>query len=421
MHKILNLTRRNSCQIVKFCTETKPPRLPDDQKLLRELCGKIRFTGPITIAEYMREVLTNPVHGFYMDKTVLGSEGHFVTSPEISQMFGESIGVWFLNEWMKMGEPKEFQLVELGPGKGTLASDILRTIARVRPEALEGMSVHFVEISTKMRQLQEVTLCGQAHGEGGQGAGGHVSKFGPKVAWYQSLRDVPKKFSFFLAHEFFDALPVNNFQKTADGWREVLIDIDPSVEGSKLRYVIARNATPACVLLEQPGVVDLMKGREKVELSTQGGTLVREISERVAEKGGIGLIADYGHTGEHGDTFRAYRKHQQVDPLDLPGTADLTADVDFGHLKSQVSSDCAWHGPATQGTFLHSCGISTRAQQLLDSTKDMYVHKNILESYDTLTNPEKMGTRFKFVSLFPATMSQIHEKYPPVGFTENEE
>merc|ERR1711892_225035 len=129
-----------------------------------------------------------------------------------------------------------------------------------------GMSVHLVEISTKMWQLQEATLCGHAHGEGGQGAGdqAHVSKFGPKVAWYQSLRDVPKQFSFFLAHEFFDALPVNNFQKTADGWREVLIDIDPSAEGSKLRYVIARKATPACVLLEQPGGVDLMKGTEKV-------------------------------------------------------------------------------------------------------------------------------------------------------------
>jgi len=346
-----------------------------------------------------------------------------VTSPEISQMFGESLAVWFLNEWMKMGEPKKFQLVELGPGKGTLTSDILRTIARVRPDALTGLSVHLVEVSSKMRQLQEATLCGHSHGMGGQGEGekSHVSKYGASVAWYNSLRDVPKQFSFFLAHEFFDALAVNKFQRTAEGWREVLIDIDPTApEGTKLRYVISRNSTPACVLMEQGGVLDIMAGREKVELSTQGGSIVREISQRVVEQGGVGLIADYGHTGEvDGDTFRAFRNHKQVDPLDLPGSADLTADVDFSFLKSQVSPDCAWHGPVTQGSFLHSCGIATRCEQLLtNSDKDL--HNNILDSYTTLTSKDKMGERFKFVSLFPATMAQIHEKYPPVGFEPEE-
>ena len=131
--------------------------------------------------------------------------------------------------------------------------------------------------------------------------------------------------------------------------------------------------------------------------------------------------------------FRAFRNHKQVHPLELPGTSDLTADVDFSYLKSQVhkymektmkltmlaqvSSDCSWFGPVTQEKFLHSCGITTRCQQLLNSNKDMYIHKNILESYDTLTNPEKMGNKFKFVGLFPNTMSEIHSKYPPVGFS----
>jgi len=407
---------------VKFCTEKKP-RIPDDKKLLRELCGKIRFTGPITIAEYMREVLTNPIHGFYMDKTVLGSEGHFVTSPEISQMFGESLAVWFLYEWMKMGEPKNFQLVELGPGKGTLTSDILRTFAKIRPDALEGMSVQFVEVSKKMMELQEAALCGHSQGFGRRGVEGQsrVTKYGPSVTWHQTVRDVPKQFSFFLAHEFFDALAVNKFQRTPDGWREVLIDIDPiATEGTKLRYVISRNATPACVLLEQSGTMDMMAGREKVELSTLGGGLAREISQRVVEHGGACLIADYGQAGEDGDTFRAFRNHKQVDPLDLPGTADLTADVDFSYLRSQVSSDCTWYGPVTQGHFLHSCGITTRCQQLMDgANEDM--KSNILDSYTTLTSPDKMGERFKFASFFPATMAQIHEKYPPVGFTGKDE
>ena len=215
----------------------------------------------------------------------------------LSQMFGECVGVWFVNEWQKMGEP-EVQLVELGPGKGTLSSDILRTIARVSPKALERMSVHMVEVSTKMKNQQKTTLCGK-------GGGGDVTEYGPPVSWYQSLREVPKQFSFFLAHEFFDALPVNKFCKTSEGWREVLIDIDTEKEGSKLRYVIARNATPACVLLDLPGVADLMVDREKVELCSQGGTLIKDISQRIVEHGGIGLVADYGHTGNRGDTFRS--------------------------------------------------------------------------------------------------------------------
>jgi len=411
MINILNIAKKRVFQVAKFSTD-RLTRNVDEQKLLRELCGKIRFSGPITIAEYMREVLTNPLHGFYIEKNVLGKDGHFITSPEISQMFGECVAVWFLNEWMKMGEPSKFQLVELGPGKGTLMSDILRTIARISPNALEEMSVHLVDVSEKLKSIQASTLCDKKF----VGSNGLKSIYGPHVSWYSSLHDVPKEFTFFVAHEFFDALAVNKFQRTSEGWREVLIDIDPSEE-YKLRYVISRNPTPACMLLEQSGMTEVMNGRDNAELCIDGGATIRNISKRIVEKGGVGLIADYGHIKGEGDTFRAFRNHKQVHPLELPGTSDLTADVDFSYLKSQVSSDCSWFGPVTQEKFLHSCGITTRCQQLLNSNKDMYIHKNILESYDTLTNPEKMGNKFKFVGLFPNTMSEIHSKYPPVGFS----
>jgi len=356
----------------------------------------------------MREVLTNPIHGFYIDKQVLGSAGHFVTSPEISQMFGESIGVWMLNEWMKMGEPEKFQLVELGPGSGTLMSDILRTFSKVRPECVP--SVHLVEISPRMRTLQRENLgCVDTDTE----EKCLKTKYGNEIAWYEQVHEVPRDFSFFIAHEFFDALAVNKFQKVDGEWREVLVDVDET--GEKLRYIISRNATPSCILMEREGVRDLVKDRSMVEMSSPGWNIVRQISERIVEEGGAALIADYGHTGDDGDTFRAFRRHEQVDPLQLPGTADITADVDFSLLQSQISSDCAWFGPVSQGQFLHSCGIGTRCQQLLSSC-DSSQQQNIYDSFVMLTSPDKMGERFKFVSMFPNTMADIHQKYPPVGF-----
>ena len=172
-----------------------------------EIFNILMVSGPVTIAEYMREVLTNPIHGFYMEEeTVVGSEGHFITSPEIrwtqnswevpssflplSQMFGESVAVWILNEWMKMGAPTEFQLVELGPGKGTLTSDILRTLSKLEPGCMDGVSVHLVEVSSKMRLLQRETLCG--------GNSEDVSLHGPRVCWYDHIADIPRQFSIFL-------------------------------------------------------------------------------------------------------------------------------------------------------------------------------------------------------------------------------
>ena len=354
-------------------------------------------------------------------KTVLGNEGHFITSPEISQMFGECIAVWLVNEWMKMGEPGAWQLVEFGPGKGTLASDILRTIARVRPEALQGLSLHFVEVSTKLRQMQRTTVCGESNNEGEEEAV-LASLLGPTVTWHRDLRTVPYSFSFFIAHEFFDALAVNCFERAENGeWREVLVDVVTGgvrgEGGEALRLVRARHATPACVVLQQPGLRELLADRSRVELSTAGLTLARQLGERVAGRGGAALIADYGRAGETGDTLRAFRHHQQVDPLLLPGTADLTADVDFSQLALQCGEEqgSRWLGPVSQQQFLLSCGIGTRVQQLL-ATAEPDQQQHILHSYHTLTSNDKMGERFKFAAIFPASMQTIHEKYPPVGF-----
>ena len=164
------------------------PQLPDERKLLRELSAKIRFSGPITVAEYMREVAINPIHGFYVSQEALGKHGHFVTSPELSQMFGECVAVWLLHEWMKMGEPTDFQLVELGPGKGTLLTDILRTLSKLQPGLVQGISLHLVEVSPRMRKEQELEL----------GVKDGLTKWGASVHWHDHIADVPQNFSFFI-------------------------------------------------------------------------------------------------------------------------------------------------------------------------------------------------------------------------------
>jgi len=376
----------------------------DESRLLRELCAKIRFSGPITVADYMREVNTNPVQGVYMAKNALGADGHFITSPEISQMFGECIGIWLMNEWMKMGSPSHLQIVELGPGRATLINDILRTFCKLRSGVLSQVSVHLVEVSPELKKIQLETLAGVTTQR--LEAEQVMSKYGGSVCWHESLRTVPKGFSLFLAHEFFDALPVHKFVRTAEGWREILIDIDPDSKEPKLRYIRSRNETPSCIL------IDKQTKEEELELCPQAGLITRQISERIVAQGGICLLVDYGGSGQK-DTFRAFRKHNQVDPLDLPGTADLTADVDFTYLSKQVIEDCYWYGPITQRQFLHATGIGIRCEQLVKGGEDIKV---VHEAYQALTNEENMGTRFKFACMFPKAMKPIHDEDPPVGF-----
>jgi NADH dehydrogenase [ubiquinone] 1 alpha subcomplex assembly factor 7 len=213
------------------------------RKFEQELTAKIKLNGPMSVAHYMQEALTNPVKGYYTTKDkVLGSHGDFVTSPEISQMFGECIGIWLIHEWRKMGSARPFQLVELGPGHGTLMQDILRTIMKLVPNELANLSVHLVETSQTMRKVQQARLCGyyqQKPESGDDDSSDHqaISKQGPTVKWYSRVNDVPKDFTFFIANEFFDALPIHKFVKDAGCWQEILVDIDQSVSEPTAVYI----------------------------------------------------------------------------------------------------------------------------------------------------------------------------------------
>ncbi|XP_069371488.1 protein arginine methyltransferase NDUFAF7, mitochondrial [Paralichthys olivaceus] len=375
---------------------------PDEAKrrpsMLRHLTSKLKATGPISVAEYMKEVLTNPVTGYYVRNNMLGPDGDFITSPEISQIFGELLGVWILSEWMGAGRPKQLQLVELGPGKGSLASDVLRVFSQLQSVLCESsVSLHLVEVSPVLSRLQAQTLTRDSSREAdaedelvyrrGETAAGLP------VSWYRRLDDVPTGFSIFIAHEFFDALPIHKFQRTDKGWREVMVDIDPE-KNDQLRFVV----TPSPTLASSTLVHDDER-REHLEVCAEGGVIVQQLARRIVEDGGAALIADYGHDGTKTDTFRGFKGHQLHDVLASPGSADLTADVDFSYLRRMAGGGVACLGPVTQRTFLKNMGIDTRMQVLLRNCSDPSTRKQLISSYDMLTNPAKMGERFHFFSL----------------------
>lgn len=299
--------------------------LEKNVSLSKVLKTRISAAGPISLAEYMKLVLTNPSSGYYMLKDVFGEKGDFITSPEISQIFAEVsslwsesfrilsfnlfqiVAVWCLSEWRKCGSPNPLQIVELGPGRGTLSQDILRVFAHFGLS--EQISLHLVEVSPYLSELQAKRLCCQHTDMSKENVdsvpyyrkGQSVS--GIDVYWYRELAQVPKSFSIFLAHEFFDALPVHKFQRTDNKWQEVLVDIDSSKE-DQFRYVTSNAMTPMLGLYLTRPWINKDSQANHVEYSAEGEQCVDTIASRIEEFGGFGLIMDYGHSGERDDTFR---------------------------------------------------------------------------------------------------------------------
>ncbi|CAH1790703.1 unnamed protein product [Owenia fusiformis] len=383
-----------------------------ETELLKSIVKRIKLNGPLSVADYMREVLVNPAAGYYMHRDVFGKEGDFITSPEISQIFGELLGVWCVNEWLHAGKPDPIQVVELGPGRGTLADDMLRVFSQF-PEIKEKVSFHFVEVSPTLSDMQMEKLSGKKPESGARSMIDHCykqckSKHGPLVSWYTHLEYVPHGFSFYLAHEFFDALPIYKFKHTDKGWCEVLIDIDEEDGPHHLRFVVSRGPTLASktMLHLKPGDT-----RSHVEVCPEGGILVCDIAKRLKQDGGFALIADYGHDGDKMDTFRGFRKHKLHDVLEEPGTADLTADVDFDFLARHAGDGVSIYGPISQEIFLHNMGIVSRLQTLLKNASPTQ-QKDLLTGYDMLANPQNMGERFKFMAI----MNEQPDDYLPAGF-----
>jgi len=337
-------------------------------KLLR----LIRAHGPISVAQYMQIALTDPENGYYMRRDPLGRD--FITAPEVSQLFGEMIGLFFLQVWEDRRRPRKVQLAELGPGRGTLMADMLRA-AKIRPAFLEALSISLIETSPALRAVQAKTL----------------SDF--PVAWRSGVHEVPEESAFFLvANEFFDALPVHQFVRGERGWHERMI----GAEGDALVFRAALDPVPGHFV--PLSVRDAPEG-SIYETSPSSQAIVQEIARRVGDNGAA-LIIDYGHVEPGlGDTLQAVKANAYADVLAEPGEADLTCHVDFAAL-GKAASEAQGHvfGPEPQGAFLEALGIKLRAERLKKTSRDQA--RDIDAALDRLTNPRQMGMLFKVLGIF---------------------
>jgi SAM-dependent MidA family methyltransferase len=308
-----------------------------------EIRRRIATAGPMPVAEYMALCLFDREHGYYTTRDPLGARGDFITAPEISQMFGELIGLWASAVWRQMGAPENVRLIELGPGRGTMLRDALRAV-QIVPEFHSAIVAHLVEISPALQTQQEKTL---------EGAG-------VTVFWHARLADVPAGPAIIFANEFFDALPVNQAIKTDRGWHERRIQIDSN---DQLAFTIASEPIPFFQSLLPP---QFGTARPGAIFEWRGDTEAMEVGRRVADGRGAALVIDYGHTESGiGETFQAVGHHAYADPLTEPGALDLTAHVDFQALSRAIEAMGAkGFGPIEQSQFLRRLGIEQRAASL---------------------------------------------------------
>jgi len=379
----------------------------------------IKFKGPLTVSDYMKIVLTNPESGFYMNNDVFGVKGHFTTNPEISQIFGEILGIWILQEWRRFNCPKPLRLVEFGPGRGTLMSDMTRAL-RTFEQTRGNLQLRFVEISPRLKEIQKQSIS-------------HEPDLIENSEWhptFESLDENRSGFTAFLAHEFLDALPIHKFVRdpTTHQWRELLIDYSPEEE---LRYCISRNPSLSTRLLIPQG----FKG-DHIEVCPQAALLLDNVAKSLNKTSkGCMLVCDYGFEDEpkeigvdstsqvtlkpmiaNRDTFRAFKDHESWPPLKEPGQADLTADVDFGYLKKQLNERATLFGSVTQRDFLVKCGLQARLNVLLENASP--TEKDELVSGANMMLDD-MGQRYRFLALFPKESGHLFESDPPAGFDQN--
>jgi len=334
----------------------------------------IETSGPISIAQFMAEANGH----YYATRDPLGAKGDFITAPEISQMFGELVGLWLADLWMRAGKPI-VRFVELGPGRGTLAQDALRAMRAV------GLTPapHFVEASPILRAKQAERV--------------------PHAIWHDDVSTLPSDAPLLIvANEFFDALPVRQLVRTIAGWRERMVGYGP--EG----FVPVPGQTSF-----DRHVPDRLRGADPggiLETSPASVTIMQALSERIANQGGAALVIDYGYVEHaHGDTLQAVHAHAYADPFARPGASDLTAHVDFGVMEHAIRAGGAVpFGPAPQGAWLETLGIRERAANLAAASPARA--EEIQTARGRLTHPDEMGELFK-------VLAAVSSEWPePEGF-----
>jgi SAM-dependent MidA family methyltransferase len=350
------------------------------EQLRAQLLARIASEGAMPVSTFMAEALFDPMAGYYATKDPLGADKDFITSPEISQMFGEFIGLWAAECWGQMGAPHPVQLAELGPGTGRMMSDALRAGAAA-PGFIEAAQLSLVEASPALKMVQGQTLA--------------AAPVQPR--WLRQIDDIPSGPSLIVSNEFLDCLPIRQAVKMGGVWRERLVGLSPDDE-TQFAFVLGGALSDADLALIAPTLRDEPDGA-LVELRPADAPVIEAIAERFKAAPGYALFIDYGSsTPEPGDTLQAIAKHEKVDPLEEPGGADLTAWVDFQTLAELGhAAGLDVYGPVGQGDFLRGLGIETRAAALARGRRDAVAAK-LQRQLDRLVAPEEMGELFKVIA-----------------------
>ncbi|MBT6137161.1 MAG: class I SAM-dependent methyltransferase [Rhodospirillaceae bacterium] len=348
------------------------------ENLTSTLRQRIASDGPLSVADYMQAALLDPDHGYYSTQEPFGVDGDFITAPEISQMFGELIGLWAAVVWQGLGSPETIALVELGPGRGSLMSDVLRA-SRAVPDFSSAIEVHVIEASPRLRQIQRETLVGH------------------DITWHDDIEGIPGVPSITIANEFLDALPIRQIIRAEDGWHERLVDW--SGEHERFEWSQGDALTDLARHLPLP-LAEKAKVGDIWEISTTARHAVTALSKRISLAGGAALIIDYGYAvSSLGDTLQAVRNHSSVSVFDAPGSADLTAHVDFAACAEiAAAAGALTHGPTTQRAFLRGLGIELRAARLAAAMKEKQ-RLEIESALARLIDPSEMGTLFKVMAI----------------------
>uniref|UniRef100_A0A2A4YYJ6 Methyltransferase n=1 Tax=OCS116 cluster bacterium TaxID=2030921 RepID=A0A2A4YYJ6_9PROT len=349
-------------------------------KLGAHLIERIKARGPLNMAEYMDACLLHPTLGYYTTRPVFGAQGDFTTAPEISQMFGEMIGLSLAQAWLDSGAPAAFVLAELGPGRGTLMADILRATNAV-PGFTAAAQVHLVEASPRLRDEQAETV--------------------PRAMWHDSIDELPELPLFLIANEFFDALPLRQFTRTEDSWSERMVGLS----GGALSISAA---APAAYAPLETRLGDTDPG-DIVELCPALPGIITEIGRRIDAHGGAALIIDYGHDGHgFGDSLQAVKAHKYAKIFKNLGKQDITAHVNFTSLKEAGKAQNLMASPVvTQAHFLGDLAIGLRAQMLIRKNPEQEMQ--IAQALNRLIGEDEMGTLFKVLCLHNC-------EFTPVGF-----
>ncbi|WP_417493725.1 class I SAM-dependent methyltransferase [Maricaulis sp.] len=340
---------------------------------------RIAESGPISVAAFMTQALFDPSEGFYATKDPIGAGADFITAPEISQMFGELVGLWIAQSWLDMGKPDPVQVVELGPGRGTMMSDALRA-CRAVPGLLPAMQVTLIEASAALKAVQAQTL----------------GPSGAQIRWIDRLENVPAGPAIIVGNEFLDCLPLRQAIRHAGRWHERLVGLDEN-DANEFVFVLGPPLGVDEALI--PERLREAPDNSLVELRPGDRQVVDQLAARFATQPGRALLIDYGPAhSETGDTLQAIRAHQKVPPLQDPGTADLTARVDFESLITAAREHglTSW-GPVEQGPFLLNLGMEARAAVLSQASPGQ--RSVIARQVWRLTDEEQMGSLFKLVCL----------------------